>query len=422
MTLVRRAEGRARDGLALGAANAAGALIILGRNILIARMVSVEEFGIAGTLAIAVTLIEAGTNLSIDRYAIRASAGVRRRGVATLHAMQAARGLVGAVLILLFAAAYARMMGVPHLSGSYQLLALVPLLRGLMHLDIQRAQRQMAFLPLISTTLSSQIASLATGVALAVWTGDHRAMLAAIILQQAVQTGVSHLIARRVWSAAIDVDVLADALRFGWPLLLNGLVMFATLQGDQLLVGGAFGVEVLGWFAVAFTLTLVPATIYANTLQSLLLPKVARARARPAAFASSVRQVMALSLVGGAAFAIVMGAFGPTLSFWLFGPRYVEAATVLPWLAVIQGLRIVRAGPAILSIADGRTKEPLLANLVRLAALPAAAGAVALGGDLMAVVSAALAAEILALATAVALFARRYPHVIWSPSRELSRG
>ncbi|MEM7684344.1 MAG: oligosaccharide flippase family protein, partial [Pseudomonadota bacterium] len=115
MTLVRRAEGRARDGLALGAANAAGALIILGRNILIARMVSVEEFGIAGTLAIAVTLIEAGTNLSIDRYAIRASAGVRRRGVATLHAMQAARGLVGAVLILLFAAAYARMMGVPHL-------------------------------------------------------------------------------------------------------------------------------------------------------------------------------------------------------------------------------------------------------------------------------------------------------------------
>ncbi|MEL7470406.1 MAG: oligosaccharide flippase family protein [Pseudomonadota bacterium] len=419
---MRRAGGRARDGLALGAANAAGALIILGRNILIARMVSVEEFGIAGTLAIAVSLIEAGTNLSIDRYAIRSSAGVRRRGVATLHAVQAARGLIGAVLILLFAAGYARMMGVPHLSGSYQLLAVVPLLRGLMHLDIQRAQRQMAFLPLISTTLSSQIASLATGVALAVWTGDHHAMLAAIILQQAVQTGVSHLIARRAWSVAIDTDVLGDALRFGWPLLLNGLVMFATLQGDQLLVGGAFGVEVLGWFTVAFTLTLVPATIYANTLQSLLLPKVARARARSAAFASSVRQVIGLSLVGGAAFAIVMGAFGPTLSMWLFGPRYAEAATVLPWLAVIQGLRIVRAGPAILSIADGRTKEPLLANLVRLAALPAAAGAVALGGDLMAVVSAALAAEILALATAVVLFARRYPHVIWSPGRELSRG
>ncbi|MEM9059693.1 MAG: oligosaccharide flippase family protein [Pseudomonadota bacterium] len=413
---------RTRDGFALGAANVAGAIVILGRNILIARMVSVEEFGVAGTLAIAVALIEAGTNLSIDRYAVRSGAGARRRGVATLHTMQAARGIVGAILVLLFAAIYARMMGVAHLTLSYQCLAIVPLLRGLMHIDVQRAQRLMAFGPLILSTLSGQTVSLAVGIVAALWTGDHRAMLIAIVVQQAVQTGVSHLTARRSWSCAIEFAVLKDAWRFGWPLLLNGLVMFATLQGDQLIVGSAFGVEVLGWFTVAFTLTLVPSTILANTLQTLMLPRVSRLRARTEAFIAQARQVLGISILGGVAFALVLGAFGPAISLMLLGPRYAEAAQFLPWLAAIQGLRIVRAGPAILAIAEGRTIEPLLANLVRLAALPAAISAVILGGDLMAVVAAALAAEALSAVVSVALIVRRSPHLIWPLRKEVHRG
>ena len=397
----------ARNAWGLIAGNLVSALMVLARNILIARMISVEDFGIASTFAIAITLIETGTNLALDRMVVRDPLGGRRTFMAALHSIQLMRGVLGAFVIMVFAPLYASVMGVPDLTWAYLILAAVPLVRAASHLDMFRAQRGFAFGPFLKATLLSHGASLVAALPLAIWLPDFRVMLAAVILQQLVFVIMSHRAAASRYRLLWDPMILRKSLRFGLPLLLNGIVMFATLNGDQMLVGSFLGMETLGWFAVAFSLTLLPATIAANTLQSLLLPGLSRLRRHSAAERVQVRRILAITAATGATLVIGLAVAGPFAIDLLYGPRYHEAAQIIPLLALLQGLRLLKAGPAIIAIARGQTIDPLIANLPRLASVPCACLLLGAGGDVMTVINVALAGEALCVLTALLLLGLR---------------
>jgi hypothetical protein len=83
------------------------------------------------------------------------------------------------------------------------------------------------------------------------------------------------------------------------------------------------------------------------------------------------------------------------------------AGSIVMWLAVMQGLRIARIGASITATAKANTTNPLLANVARVAALPIAWGAVAMGGSVTEVVGIAIAGECLALVVSQLLLRHR---------------
>lgn len=407
MNITKKSFPRPGGAVVLMGGNLGGAFLILLRNLLIARMISVEDFGIASTFAIAVTLIETGTNLGIDRMIVQDRRGGQRSFQSALHTIQILRGCIGAVAMLALANGYAHIMGVPQLGWAYQCLALIPLIRGFLHLDIFRAQRQMQFQQFALVTVLSNVLAVLAAFPLAIWLQDFRVMLCAVLVQQSAFVLISHLVASSRYGLGWNTSVFSDALRFGLPLLLNGLVVFATLNGDQVLIGSFLGMEVLGWFAVAFSLTLVPATIAANTSQSLLLPRLARIRQDHAAFAERAGVTLGVTFVLAISLALVLAVIGPFAVEVLFGARYAQAAEILPLLALLQGIRVAKAGPAIIAIARADTRDPLFANLARLAFLPAAVIVLGAGGDVPSLIFVAIAGESAALVVALALLMRR---------------
>ncbi len=387
--------------------NFAAALLTLLRNVLIARMISVDDFGIASTFAIAVTLIESGTNIGLDRIAVQDRRGGHHRFIAQLHGIQVLRGIIGAGLVLIFAQTYANVMDLGEHGETFQYLALIPLVRGFTNLGMFKAQRVAQFGPFVAATIASNLSAVVIAVPAALWLQDFRAMLTAILVQQLLLMLLSHFVRCGRYRVQWNTKVFCDSLRFGLPLLVNGLVLFAILGGDQLLAGSFLGMKTLGWFAVAFSLTLVPATVLSTTLQSLYLPRLARLHADTLVFAERSRAVLQVTFVTSAAMVLALFLIGPIAVDLLFGPKYESAAAILPWLAVLQGLRVAKAGPAIVSIASAQTTDPLIANFVRLLFLPVAIVWLSAGGETMSIVSTAIIGEIVALLTALSLLVRR---------------
>lgn len=396
-----------RSAAVLGASHAASALMILGRNVAIASLISVEDFGIASTFALAMTLVEAGTNVALDRLVVQDRWGGRHRFIAALHALQLIRGAVGAAVLLALGPIFASLMGVGHLAWAYQLLALIPLIRGFLHLGVFRVQRQMQFLPYAASIVISNAVVLAMAVPLAGWLGDFRVMLAAVLVQQVVLVAMSHVFVRIRFSLRWNTGVLCHSLRFGGPLLLNGVAMFLALQGDLFLVGTFLGMEVLGWFAVAFSLTLLPANILANTAQSLMLPGLSGARSDAIEWSARVGVTLGGTVLLGTGLVMLFVTVGPTFIHLVFGERYAPAAEILPFLAILQGVRVAKAGPAIISIALGQTRDPLMANVARLLAIPLAFLWLNAGGDIHTVIACGLIGECGALLCAYMLLIRR---------------
>ena len=391
----------------LSIGNLVSALLLLIRNILIARLVSVEDFGIASSLAIAVTLIETSTNLALDRMIVQDRRGGQRRFIASLHSIQILRGIVGAMITLAFAQTYASVLGLSEHVWAYQCLAAIPLMRAFCSLAVYRLQRVLQFGPLVAVTVVSNGVALLTALPLGLWLGDFRAMLAVIMLQHLIFVIGSHVASRSRYRVEWNKKILRDSLGFGAPLLINGFVIFATLNGDQVLIGSYLGMEALAQFAVAFALTLVPATVLANTLQSLMLPGLARSRSDPRAFQLATLATLRIAFAAAALLTILLSLIGPPAIELLFGARYDLAAALLPWLAVLQGVRIAKAGPAILAIASADTLDPLIANLARLACLPVAVIWLANGANILSVVSVAVLGEVLALLVSIGLLVRR---------------
>jgi O-antigen/teichoic acid export membrane protein len=396
-----------RNGVILGTSNVAAALLSLGRNILIARLISVEDFGIASTFAITMSLVEMTGNIALDRLLVQKLDGDSTSLQATAQGLQALRGGIGAAVLLLIAGPLAAIFGVSAETWAFQTLALIPLMRGLSHLDMFRAQREMLFWPSMKVEVLSILGSTIATVPLALWFPDFRVMLYAILLQQALYTLLSHLVADRPYRWGWDGRIVRHALDFGWPLLFNGVLMFLTFHGDRILVGSLLGMKELGLFSAAFTITLTPTLVIAKTLNTFFLPLLSKVQADRNKFNNLYLVTTQAALLSGVVFAIFCAFAGPILMTWLYGAKYGTAATLIFWLGLMQATRIGKAGPAIVATAKAETKNPMLANIARILTIPIAWVAVRHGSEIATIVGLAILGEFLALLVSLHLLRSR---------------
>jgi len=396
-----------RGGAWLTAGNALSAGSSFLRNILIARLVSVEDFGIVVLLTLTLAVVETVSNLAVDRLLIQAPDGDDPKLQATAHALQVVRGVLGGIIVFLAAPAVASLFKVPQVTWAFQILALVPVIRSLIHLDTVRFQREMVYRPTFLADAIPQLVSLALAVPLAYWLRDYSAIVWAMLAQVVTQTIVTHYLARRSYRWSWDRTSVFRMLSFGWPLLANGLLMFAIFQGDKAVIAVAFTTEVVGWYGAAFMLSMAPAMLVTSVMQGLLLPVLSKCQGEPEEFKKRYQQViqacLAVGLLTGAGFAI----FGPELLVALFGGGYRAGTEVVVLLGLTQGIRIAKAGQFVSAIALGSTKLPLIANLARGGALIAAIGLVSIGYGWIAVAITGLVGEVLSYLIGTLLLASR---------------
>ena len=396
-----------KSGLILTFFHVVVAVLGLVRNLMIARWLSVEDFGIASTFALTMALVEMSANIGLDRLIVQSKDGDSKLFQATLQSFQLLRGLGGAVVLFVLAWPLSQLFQSPGALWAYQAMAVIPVIRGLVNLDLNRFQRSRMFWPSMATETISQVVSTAVALIWAYEGGDYRSMLYALIAQQVTWTVLSQILAERRFQFSWDLTIIKQAVGFGWPLLLNGALMFGTFYGDRVIVGNLLGPAVLGWFSVAYMLTLIPSTLLMRVVQTLGLPVLSQHQDNPERFktlafvATEAGCLVAILLIMGNALC------GGLLIHLLFGAKYDLATAILIPLAAVQAIRLAKSGPSVVAIAQRQTTNPMWANLVRVAFLPIAYVAAYMGGDVAAVVWVAVLGEVAGLLLSFALLARK---------------
>lgn len=391
----------------MGGGNIATALLSLGRNIIVARLVSVEDYGVASTFAIVISFIEMASYTGADRMIVQAPDGDGDRLQHTLHLLQIVRGVFGATIILISADFISRVFGVPEVAWAYRCLAVVPLLRGFAHLDIFRAQREMRFGPTIKVEAFALVVSTATVYPLFLWLGDYRVMLLAIISQQLLFVLGSHLISSSPFRLSWSSELVRRSLKFGLPLTGNSILMFGVFYGDRMMVGSVLGMAELAWFSAAFALVLVPSQVIGKTLDAFFLPQLSRRQKDPSAFARLHLVALEASIVAGVIVAFTFAVCGHYMIVIMYGTEYSPAGSIIVLLAVMQGVRVFRSGPSTVAVSRAETVIPMLANVVRLVLLPTCLIGIVAGGGIHAVLITGIAAELVGLLISIQLLRRR---------------
>lgn len=382
-------------------------MLSFARNIIVARLVSPEDFGIAATFAITVSLLEMISDLAADKLIIQAIDGDDEKLQATAQLWQVLRGACAGVIIAMLAWPISRLFDVPQARWAFVVLGLVPLMRGLVHLDIKRLQRDMRFGPQVAADVGSQLIAVLAAWPLAAWLRDYSAMLWLVVLQAGVLVVISHLVAKRRYSWAWDRASAARLVAFGWPLLINGVLLFGILEGDRLVVGSMYSMNDLGLYSVAAALTLAPSMLLGNLCGSLLLPILAQAQDDRAQLIR--RYSLSMQLLAGISgmIASVFILVGRKALVLFFGVAYWDAAILVVALAIMQAVRLLRYGPTMAAMAQCDTQNSMIANSFRVIGLPFALLVASLQLPLQWVAIASAGGEILGLAYSIDRLQRR---------------
>lgn len=399
-----------RKALLILSGNAAASLLLFARNLVIARLIPVEDYGIASTFAIAMSVVEMASQLGLQQMIVQAREGEDPHFQAALQGFQVLRGVISGVVLFLAAGLVADFLNIPEVAWAYQVMALVPVLNALQHFDIHRMNRDMRFWPLILTGAVPALLSLAVLWPLTAWFGDYRVMLFALIVQAAIATITSHATAERPYRLVLDRAIMARSLAFGWPLLINGFLLFAVFQGDKLIVGRELGMAPLAIFSMGVTLTLTPTLVLGKSAQNFFLPQLGRLAASrdedPAPFAAVAQAMLQATLLSSCLLVVAILLLGPLLVSVALGDKYAELIPLLALFAVQQGLRSFRTGPNVIALSGGHTVNAMLSNAVRVASLPLAWWVIAGGGSIASLLTIAVIAEILGFMVAMAMAQR----------------
>lgn len=339
------------------------------RNMILARMLSKADFAMAAVFGMVMSLLEFTAKLGIARFLVRDKEGNDPTFVATAHGLQLASALVSALMITAGAPILARLFSIPERVWAMSLLALVVLLRGLEHLDVRRYERELRFGPSTLVEAAPQVLMTLAAWPVAQWLRDYRAVLVLLIGKTALTSMLSHLLAERPYRWSWQPKYAVRMLRFGWPLLLTGFLLFGIMQGDQFLVATFYSMMDLAPYAAAVSLVMAPQFVYGRVFNSVTLPLMAKVQDNPALFRRRYQQVLSVMTLYATVSSVgfVLGAEG--LMRLVYGSKYTGTGHLLAWLAASAAFRALRMAPAVAAIAKGDSQNQLLSNLARAASL-----------------------------------------------------
>ncbi|MCY2954778.1 MAG: oligosaccharide flippase family protein [Planctomycetota bacterium] len=395
-----------KGGMALAVGEGVTIALRFLRSIIAARLLLPADFGTAATFGLTIGFLELISDLGMDKLLVQSKAEETERLQETSQIMAAIRGLGIAAAILLLAGPVARAFHTPEATGAYRCLAIIPLMRGLNHQDMVRMQRGLRFWPIVKAQVWSSVIGTLLIWPLATWVGNYWAFLWLLVCDAAVMLVFSHALSERRYRWSWCREEVRRLTHFGWPLLINGLLIFAVQQGDRIIIGTGYTMTDLGVYSVASTIAMLATGIWIKVLSTVVLPALAKVQGEREKFERQYRMSQeALTLLSGL-IVVVLVVMGPKIILLLYGPKYAGAVAVMGWLAVMQTMRLIRVGPLAATLAMGDSRTALITNIARAIALPIALAAVLSGAALVWMPIAGSIGEVAALAAALVVMRR----------------
>jgi O-antigen/teichoic acid export membrane protein len=378
------------------------------RNMILARLLTKADFGLAAALSLTMSLLEMVSQLGLNKQIVQAREGEDLKFQEVAQTVQISTGVFSAILIIILAYPMALAFGVPGLTWAFGSLALIPIARGLMHLDVTRVQRYYNYNPTVLIEIVPQVLATAAAWPLVIFLNDFRAVLVIMLGREILIVIMSHLLAKRKYRWSWELNYIKQMMVFGWPLLLNGLMIFACQQGDQMIVGAVFSLSQLASYSIAFTLSSIPFFIFGQVSSSIMLPTLAHHQDDFEKFKSYYRKSLEVSVFCSMIILSPLFVAGDPLVRFLYGPKYSGIGTLMAIFGIIMALRFFRWASAVAAMSHADTINQFLGNSARALGLLLALLFVAMGSrNILAVAGCGIIGEVAAILVSILRLCKR---------------
>jgi len=311
------------------------------RNMILARLLAPNEFGLMAIVIAASTAFEAFAEVGVRLSVIQNKMGANREYLNVAWWVQALRGLG------LYAIAY---LVSPWISQFYENAELLPLmrvaftavlLRSLMSPRAYVLEKEMQFGKWVFMTQGSGVLStvLTMGLVLfvvrSVW-----ALVIGFVAQAGLQCLLSFVLCPFLPRLHIDVNSLRSILSYARGMFGLSLLTIVALQTDVVVLGKLVSTEQLGMYALTIALAQQPAAMFGQIIGRVLFPAYAEKQDNKKALCQVVLRIIRITVMLGVPLIALAAIFaGPILSL-VYGQKYAAMAVLFGILCITMLFRI----------------------------------------------------------------------------------
>lgn len=396
------------------------------RNIILARLLAPEAFGLMATVLAAVAVMEAFTEVGLRQVVIQHKEGSEARFTNIVWWLSSVRGVV------LYIIGY---LAAPFICDFYQKPEMLPLLRvGFLSIlfnclispKVNVLQKELRFKGWVLLMQGSGVIGVVITLAIAFFIQNVWALVIGYVAEAFIKFSLSFIFYPIKPGLNFDRPFLHDIITFSKKMFGLPILMLLFVQTDIFVIGKVLSMSELGMYALAKSLAEIPNTFLAKAVLPVLLPALAKIQEN--------EDKLKISILSLTKWAMALGL--PLISFFVFfanpilssvyGSKYVAVAIPFGLLSIYNLLMSCALLTMNVFIAIGKPDIQRLAAFARTSLFLIVIYPATLWGGLLGAASAVLLTALVMFSIQI-IYLKRLLHITnmeyfgsWSEGMKLS--
>ncbi|MFC1548557.1 lipopolysaccharide biosynthesis protein [Candidatus Omnitrophota bacterium] len=323
------------------------------RTIILARLLSPNDFGLMGVAMLTIGMLETFSRTGIESALIQRKNSVEEC-LDTAWTMLVVRSLIIFALLYFGAPVVAHFFNSPRALHIVRVLAFIELFRGAKNIGTIYFPKELRFDKGFVLDLGGLIVNLCVSIILAfrlrnVWAlvyGSLSGVFTIFVMSYILQPYRPKLRFKR--------KEAKELLDFGKWLLGSSILGFFVVQGDDVFVGKVLGITALGFYQMAYRLSNLPATEITHVISRVTFPIYSKIQDNIPRLRDAYLKVLQLTVFLSFPLAGLIFVLAPDFTIIFLGEKWMPMVPAMQVLALFGAIRSIGATTGPLFYALGK--------------------------------------------------------------------
>lgn len=332
--------------------------------IVLARLLSPDDFGLFGLMMLATMALDTFTRTGFDKALIQFPADAHTH-LDTAWTIQILRGLALAGLLYAGAPLAAWFFDEPRITPLLRVFCVAPVIAGFDNIGIVYLMKNLNYVRQVFFTLCIDTTAMIVGIALALQFRNVWALVGATLTACVVRNVLSYVMHPYRPRLAMKKESVRRLLGYGVWLLGSSILVFVSVKGDRIVLGHLLGASALGIFGVAVQIADLPASQITVVLNNVMMPAYAKAQGARDRLGRAFVRVLELVATLSLPLTALLVFAAPEIILGLIGEQWAAAIRPLQILALVSLVQSIDGTTTPLYLGTGHPRLQFTRTLIR---------------------------------------------------------
>lgn len=314
------------------ALNMTNRLLTIIRSVVLARLLSPEDFGLMGIALLVIGLVTSFTQTGFTSALVQSKRGLDQKFLDTAWTVEVARSLVLGAAMAVSAPIVGEFFDSPGAVGLTRLLAVGLALSGLVNTGVVSFDKDLEFQRRFVFRSVPHVVDLAVSVSLAIILGNAWALAFGWVAGRVGMVVASYVAHPHRPRLAFDKGAARSMWSFGIWTLTSHILLYFTLNLDDIVVGRVIDAAALGLYTMAFTVSQLTTTEITSVVNQVAFPAYSRLQDAPSRLGRAYTRTVQL---------VALTSFPVAAGLWFVGPTAIEVILGSQWLPMVPAFSVL---------------------------------------------------------------------------------